>query len=109
LGSKSSRNARTNRNRKDQSVRRVFGEVAQSAAYDQYAKVGFAFFKLCRNGLAHGFYPNDVQLANGPKGGVAVTFWLEVNTQRSICADEIGPQSRVGTWFIGRLEMSKSY
>lgn len=82
---------RTNRHEsKDESIRRVFHEIAELTGYDRYDRVGFALFKLCRNGLAHGFYPNDVQLANGPKGGVAVTFWIDGETRRSFCVDEVG-------------------
>jgi hypothetical protein len=81
---------------KDDSIRRVFRELAQLTQYPTYATVGFAFFKLCRNGLAHGFFPNDVQLANGPKGGVMVSFWIDEGTQRSICVNEVSGPAESG-------------
>jgi hypothetical protein len=90
---------------KDESIRRVFREIGSLTGYDRHGKVGFALFKLCRNGLAHGFYPNDVQLANGPKGGVAVTFWIDADTQRSICVDRIGERAtseHLILWTLGR-------
>ena len=88
---------RTNKSEsKDDSIRRVFGEVADLTGYDRYRKVGFAFFKLTRNGLAHGFYPNDVELANGPRGGILLSFWIDAATQRSICIEAVGERSASG-------------
>ena len=77
----------------DTSIRRVFNEIADFTSYDRYAKVGFALFKLARHGLAHGFYPNDGQLANGPKAVVALHFWLD-ERQRSFCIDAMGPRAQ---------------
>ena len=89
---------------RDESIRRVFREVGELTGYERYGRVGFALFKLCRNGLAHGFYPNDVELANGPKGGVAVTFWIDAETQRSFCVEEVGGRAESGHlahWNLG--------
>jgi hypothetical protein len=93
---------------RDDSIRRVFREIAELTGYERYERVGFALFKLCRNGLAHGFYPNDVQLANGPKGGVAVTFWIDAETQRSFCVDEVGERAESGHlahWSLGEEQV----
>lgn len=80
----------------DEGIRRVWKEVADSVGYEPYRTVGFALFKLCRNGIAHGFYPNEVQLANGPLGGMMVVFWIDGKTQRSVCVDEVGCQAESG-------------
>ena len=72
------------------SIRRVFEKIGDLCQYDRYAKVGFPFWVLSRHGLAHGFYPNGVQLANGPRAAVALTFWIEASTHRSFCVDEMG-------------------
>src|ERR1051325_1647127 len=88
---------RTNRGEsKDQSIRRAFAELADVVGFDRYKRVGFALFKLCRNGLAHGFYPNDVQLSNGPRGGILISFWIDANTQRSVCVGDVKSSDESG-------------
>lgn len=77
---------------KEASIRRVFKELADFTGYDRYTKVGYALFVLARHGLAHGFYPNDGQLANGPKVVVGLHFWLD-ERQRSFCIDKMGPRA----------------
>ena len=38
---------------RDDSVRRVFSEIATLVGYQPYATLGFPLFKMLRNGLAH--------------------------------------------------------
>ena len=80
---------------KDASIRRVFGEIAGLVPYDSYGRLGFALFKLGRNGLAHGFYPNAVEAANGPKAGIAPMFLLET-TGHTVCVEAIGSRVEQG-------------
>jgi hypothetical protein len=77
----------------DESLRRVLREIADVVGYRPYSTVGFAMFKLCRNGLAHGFYPNDAQPLNGDGVGVIVSFWVDHVSQRSVCVREVGPHA----------------
>jgi hypothetical protein len=79
---------------RDDSIRRVFNEIGDFTGDDRYGRVGFALFVLARNGLAHGFYPNGSQLANGPKVVVALHFWIDAKTQRSVCVDAMGPREK---------------
>lgn len=76
---------------KEASIRRAFKEIADFTGHDRYSKVGYALFVLARHGIAHGFYPNDAQLANGPKVVVGLHFWLD-ERHRSFCIDKMGPR-----------------
>jgi hypothetical protein len=75
----------------EDSIRRVFHELADHVGYGRYKTVGFPLFILARHGLAHGFYPNDVEIANGPKASLKLHFWVDAETHRSVCVDELGP------------------
>jgi len=74
----------------DEAIRRVFREVAGVTGYPAYGTTGFPIFKMIRNGLAHGFYPNSLELANGLESSATVHFWLDGHTGRSICVDTLG-------------------
>lgn len=76
---------------RDDSLRRVFAEIAELTGYRPYLELGFSLFKMTRHGLAHRFWPNEVELPNGPKCTFSATFWIDHRTQRSVCIDEIGP------------------
>jgi hypothetical protein len=74
--------------RRDDSVRRVFNEIAELVGYEPYNKLGFPLFKMLRNGLAHGFWPNEVELPDGVSCTFSMIFWAD-ETARSICVDEV--------------------
>lgn len=80
----------------DDGIRRVMNEIASFTGYRPYGKVGFALFKLFRNGVAHGFLPGAVETANSPKGTATLTFWLDGATARSICVGSIGERLASG-------------
>lgn len=75
---------------KEEALRRTFRDLAAAVGYGRYETVGFPFYSLVRRGLAHGFYPGHVQLANGPKAHVGLSFWIDAESQRSFCVDEVG-------------------
>jgi len=91
----------------DGALRKVFRDLADHVGYPPYAKVGFAVFKLCRNGLAHGFYPNEVLPTNGDGIGVVQTFWIDGESHRSVCVDAMAGNAESGHLSIRATSDSK--
>lgn len=81
---------------RDGAIRRAYQELAHASGYQAYRTIGFPLHKALRNGLAHAFWPNEIPSLNGPNVFITPNFWLDAETQRSVCIDEIGPplQSR---------------
>lgn len=80
----------------DTNLRDAFVQIARVTSYSPYSRVGFPVFKILRNGLAHGFYPNEAPSINGPSVTAIPTFWVDQHTGRSICVREIGPRLESG-------------
>ena len=78
---------------RDDAFRRVFRELAAHTRYRPYETIGYALFKMLRHGLAHQFWSNEFKLANGPKCVFVTNFWIDANTQRSVCVYEIGDRA----------------
>ena len=78
----------------DSNVRRVFGKIADLTGYEPYRTVGFPFFNLARNGIAHGFYPNTVVSEEGTSYTATVAYLVDPVTQRTACVCEVPDRRR---------------
>ncbi|MDP2318224.1 MAG: hypothetical protein Q8O42_02640 [Acidobacteriota bacterium] len=78
---------------RDDAIRRVFAEIASMTGYTPYKSLGLPIFKLVRHGLAHRFWPNDVQLPNTGKASFTMSVWADAYTHRTVCINDVGDRA----------------